>query len=139
MKRTQREEKMWEKIFYVMGKGTQGKDTIYKLYNRMLLELNKTVTCIPPDPYRLGGTMGWAFLCMDLSDSVRKRYGILIEYTHTYYLCRPMGILHCDGDGQINLQQATVLYQLWALWNPTPREDACAYYGRSRPSHLLFM
>ncbi len=114
------------KIFYIMGKSSSGKDTIFK---RLTQELNyKTIILYTTRPIRDGETNGTEYYFVDelaLADLEKK--GRVIEVRAYNTKCGIWKYFTAD-DGQIDLEN----YDYIVIGTLQSYQAMCRYFGNNR-------
>lgn len=114
------------KIFYIMGKSSSGKDTIFK---RLTQELNyKTIILYTTRPIRDGETNGTEYYFVDelaLADLEKK--GRVIEVRAYNTKCGIWKYFTAD-DGQIDLEN----YDYIVIGTLQSYQATCRYFGNNR-------
>lgn len=115
-------------IFYLMGKSSSGKDTIYKeIVKNKELEL-KTVVTYTTRPMRQGETQGAEYFFVDEKEYVRmKQAGIVIE-SRDYNTVYGVWSYFTADDGQVNLDESSYIL----IGTLESYEKIKDYYGKDR-------
>ena len=116
------------KIFFICGKSSTGKDTIY---SKILQESNlglKTITMYTTRPMREGEKNGreYFFVSMDESDAHIKE-GSVVEL-RTYNTVQGLWRYYTRNDGQIDLEKGNYL----AIGTLEAYNKFCEYYGNDK-------
>ncbi|MCF2679141.1 guanylate kinase [Faecalicatena contorta] len=113
------------KIYYIMGKSSSGKDTLFKAV-RDSVPMLRTVTLYTTRPPREGETDGVEYYF--ISDDIMEMYaakGKVIEL-RTYNTVHGAWKYATIDDGQIHLEEADYLM----IGTLESYEKMCAYYGK---------
>ena len=115
------------KIFYIMGKSSSGKDTIFKLIKQQLPQL-ETMTLYTTRPIRQGERNGVEYYFVDEDQLCQyKREGKLIE-SRDYHTIHGIWSYFTVDDGQIDLDRDSYL----AIGTLESYELVREYYGTSQ-------
>lgn len=115
------------KIFYIMGKSSSGKDSIYKLLKKKYPEY-KTITLYTTRPIRQGETEGVEYhFVTEKEFNKMKEEKKIIEY-RTYDTKCGLWIYFTADDGQIDLENHNYL----VIGTLQSFDAMCQYYGKNK-------
>lgn len=115
------------KIFYIMGKSSSGKDSIYKLLKKKYPEY-KTITLYTTRPIRQGETEGVEYhFVTEKEFNKMKEEKKIIEY-RTYDTKCGLWIYFTADDGQIDLETNNYL----VIGTLQSFDAMCQYYGKDK-------
>ncbi len=113
------------KIFYIMGKSSSGKDSVYKLLKKKHPEY-KTVTLYTTRPIRQGEQEGLEYHFVTEKEFYRmKENNKIIEY-RTYDTECGLWIYFTADDGQIDLEHNNYI----VIGTLQSFDSMCQYYGK---------
>ena len=115
------------KIFYIMGKSSSGKDTIFKQLKMRHPEL-KTITLYTTRPIRAGERDGEDYFFVSEETLAHMRQaGKIIELREYHTKCGVWKYFTAD-DGQINLEENSYI----VIGTLESYREMCRYYGREK-------
>ena len=121
------------KIFYLMGKSSSGKDTLYKKLNEENRYGLKSIVSYTTRPIRGGEQDGreYHFVSVDAFERM-KDTGKVIEY-RSYNTVHGIWYYFLADDGQIDLENESYLL----IGTLEGYESLVSYFGKDRIVHLL--
>lgn len=115
------------KIFYIMGKSSSGKDTIFKSVSEQMPEL-KTIVLYTTRPIRAGEREGKEYYFVEEEKRLElEQAGKVIE-SRTYQTVHGLWSYFTVDDGQIDLEEENYI----VIGTLESYEKMCHYFGRAK-------